>query len=126
MMVGEAGELEIERLKQVIVVNESLKLPRGKLSAQVAHAAVLAFINAAPRAQNAWLESGMPKVVVDGASESELVDLAQRVSEGGLPFALIRDAGRTVVPTGTVTCLGIGPAREDDINQFTGKMKLVR
>jgi peptidyl-tRNA hydrolase, PTH2 family len=33
-------------MKQVIIVNEALKLPRGKLAAQVAHAALAGFLNA--------------------------------------------------------------------------------
>jgi peptidyl-tRNA hydrolase, PTH2 family len=56
-------------LKQVVVVNEALSLPRGKLAAQVAHAAVEGFINASNEVQRIWLEEGMPKVVLQGGSE---------------------------------------------------------
>lgn len=63
--------------KQVIVVNESLKLPRGKLAAQVAHAAVAAFLAAGTEAQQAWLANGMPKVVLQGQAEAELRQLEQ-------------------------------------------------
>ena len=51
-------------MKQVIVVNRSLALPRGKLAAQVAHAAVGAFVRATAQAQLSWLQAGMPKIVV--------------------------------------------------------------
>lgn len=51
-------------MKQVIVVNEALKLPRGKLAAQVAHAAVVAFLVAGDEARQAWLAAGMPKIVM--------------------------------------------------------------
>ena len=51
-------------MKQVIVVNRSLSLPKGKLAAQVAHAAVGAFIAASAQAQMAWLQAGMPKIVI--------------------------------------------------------------
>ena len=51
-------------MKQVIIVNESLKLPKGKLAAQVAHAAVQGFINASTGAKRRWLKAGMPKVVL--------------------------------------------------------------
>lgn len=109
-----------------MVVNEALNLPRGKLAAQVAHAAVQGFIEASSKTQSAWLDAGMPKVVVQGASEDDLFDLAQRASRAGLPIALIRDAGRTVVAAGTVTCLCIGPARAEEIDVFTGDRKLVK
>jgi len=113
-------------MKQVIVVNESLKLPRGKLAAQVAHASVEGFVRASSDAQRRWLNSGMPKIVLHGQSEDELLELARRVAEVGLPVALIRDAGHTVVAPGTVTCLGIGPAQDEDIDRFTRGMTLVK
>ena len=113
-------------MKQVIVVNEALKLPRGKLAAQVAHASLEAFLDASPEVQRLWLKNGMPKVVLQSDSASELCELELRAVDAGLPVALIRDAGHTVVEPGTVTCLGIGPAEVEAIDRLTGAMKLVR
>ena len=112
-------------MKQVIVVNESLRLPRGKLAAQVAHAAVAALVEAEPDAQRAWFVAGMPKVVLRAESDRELAELEARATAAGLPAALIRDAGRTVVDPGTVTCLGLGPAEPERIDALTGELKLV-
>ena len=39
----------------------------------------------------------------------------------GLPSYLVRDAGRTQIPAGTTTVLGIGPGPVDMIDQITGK-----
>ena len=39
--------------------------------------------------------------------------------------AVIEDAGKTVVAPGTVTCLGIGPHEEKEIEKITGKLKMV-
>ena len=113
-------------MKQVIVVNEALKLPRGKLSAQVAHAAVGAFLEAPPKSQRRWLEAGMPKVVLQCDSESALTELEVLANQSGLPMMLIRDAGHTVVEAGTMTCIGIGPAEIEAIDRLTGAMKLVK
>ena len=113
-------------MKQVIIVNESLKLPKGKLAAQVTHAAVQGFINASTGAKSRWLKAGMPKVVLRAESENELFELESRASSDGLPVALIRDAGHTVVKPGTVTCLAIGPAEDEAIDNITDTMKLVR
>ncbi|HTK35614.1 MAG TPA: aminoacyl-tRNA hydrolase [Caulobacteraceae bacterium] len=113
-------------MKQVIVVNGALDLPRGKMAAQVAHAAVGALLGAPHQNQALWLQQGMPKVVVQCASEDELQALLARAEAAGLPALLIRDAGRTVVEAGTATCVGIGPDLAERIDPITGALPLVR
>jgi len=113
-------------VKQVIVVNEALRLPRGKLAAQVAHAAVAAYLHAPRDVQRRWLKEGMPKVVLRCETEAELLDLYAAATAAGLPASLIRDAGHTVLEPGTVTCAGIGPAAPADLEPLTGVLRLVR
>lgn len=113
-------------MKQVIIVDASLNLPKGKLAAQVAHAAVAAFLAAGDDAQHAWLAEGMPKVVLRAEGPEALNELHEFAGQRSLPAALIHDAGRTVLPAGTVTCLGLGPAADDQIDALTGDLKLLR
>jgi peptidyl-tRNA hydrolase, PTH2 family len=111
-------------MKQVIVVNSALGLPPGKMAAQVAHAAVGAFLRASRSQQRLWLEAGMPKVVLSSASESAMLAIHREAKVAGLPVALVRDAGRTVVQPGTATCVGIGPDSSDKIDTITGNLAL--
>src|SRR5215470_5708970 len=113
-------------MKQVVVVNDSLKLPKGKLAAQVAHAAVAAFLAASEETQRLWLANGMPKVVLQCSSAEELGQLQEIAKRRGIANYLVTDAGRTVVPAGTVTCVGLGPALEKELDEITGGLKLVR
>jgi peptidyl-tRNA hydrolase len=113
-------------MKQVIVVNETLKLPRGKLAAQVAHASVAAFIEADQEAKQRWLADGMPKVVLESQGEETLRQLETLAKARKIPAGLVVDAGRTVVPAGTITCLGLGPAAAAEIDALTGELKLLR
>ena len=113
-------------IKQVIVVDAALGLPAGKLAAQVAHAAIIAFLGAPPQAQRAWLQTGMAKIVLACGSAGELLELASKADKAGLPTGLVRDAGRTVLAAGTATCVGIGPAEAADIDQITGALSLLR
>ena len=113
-------------MKQVIVVDESLQLPRGKLAAQVAHASVSALLQADSESATLWLAEGMPKVVLRGDSGIQLRELAGMAEAAGLALALIEDAGHTVIPEGTLTCLGIGPASSEALEPITGALKLVR
>jgi PTH2 family peptidyl-tRNA hydrolase len=112
-------------MKQVIVVNEALRLPRGKLAAQVAHAAVAALLEAPPDNQRHWFAEGMPKVVLRVEDEAELLALEQQALAAGLPTALIRDAGRTVIAPNTPTCVGLGPAEIEALDAVTGTLRLV-
>ena len=112
-------------MKQVIVVDDSLKLPKGKLAAQVAHAAVAAYLECEEFARAAWLEEGMPKVVLKASGRAELLDLYDQALQAGIPASLIVDAGRTVVPEGTITCLGLGPENDHELETLTGALKLL-
>jgi peptidyl-tRNA hydrolase len=113
-------------MKQVIVVNEALNLPPGKMAAQVAHAAVGGLLHASHDRQSAWLEAGMPKVVLRCENQAALLELAAQAQAAGLPTMLVRDAGRTVVEAGTATCVGIGPDDPARIDAITGTLKLAR
>lgn len=116
-------------VKQVIVVRSDLKMGKGKVAAQVAHAAVDAAEWARVRRPDwyeSWMEAGQAKVVVktDGG-EGALEDLQKQARSLGLPVALIQDRGLTQVEPGTVTCLGIGPGPVADVDKVTGKLKLL-
>jgi PTH2 family peptidyl-tRNA hydrolase len=112
-------------MKQIMVVNEELPLPRGKLAAQVAHASIAAFLSASNEQRQEWLQNGMPKIVLKCSSEEALIELHGNAETNALPAYLVRDAGRTVVSEGTITCLGIGPADSAEIDKVTGDLKLL-
>jgi PTH2 family peptidyl-tRNA hydrolase len=112
-------------VKQVILVNETLSLPPGKLAAQVAHASMASYLESTASAQAEWLQCGMPKIVLSVATEEELLVHYNLAVEANLPASLIKDAGRTVVQSGTLTSVGIGPADPAKIDQITGALKLL-
>jgi len=112
-------------MKQVILVRQDLKLPKGKLAAQVAHAAVSCYDSSPAKKKKEWLSLGMKKVVLKVRDEKELMSYASKARDAGLIVDVIRDAGRTVVEPGTVTCCGIGPDEEDIIDLVTGNLKIL-
>ena len=112
-------------LKQVIVVRADLQLPKGKLAAQVAHAAVEAAWRSEKSLMKDWRDAGMKKVALKVADIKELYAIEQQAKQAGLITAIITDAGKTVVEPGTVTCVGIGPDDEEKIDKVTGKLQML-
>lgn len=111
--------------KQVIVVRKDIEWGKGKLAAHVAHASVDSLFKADSKDVEVWRKEGAMKVVLKIPTLKELTQVSKKVKEAKLPFALIRDAGRTQLKAGTVTCLGIGPAEQKKIDKITGKLKLL-
>ncbi len=114
------------KFKQVIVVRKDLKLSKGKMAAQVAHASLESFIKTQkkhPEIAKRWLREGAKKVVVYAYDEKHLLEIKELAKK--FPNALIRDAGLTHLEPGTITCLGIGPFDEEELDKITGSLKLV-
>ena len=91
--------------------------------------AVAAAVEAAHKSDkavySAWRNQGQKKSVLKVADEKELYKFAQLAKDEGLVTAIITDAGRTCIEPGTVTCVGIGPAQEEDIDRITGNLGLL-
>ena len=111
--------------KQCIVMRTDLKLSPGKLAVQVAHAAVSSAEWAGKKELDAWKAGGQKKVVLKAANLQELFELKEKARREGLPTALISDAGKTEIASGTITVLGIGPAQEEKIDKITGHLKML-
>ncbi|HIN08541.1 MAG: aminoacyl-tRNA hydrolase [Methanobacteriota archaeon] len=112
----------------VIAVRGDLKLSRGKLAAQVAHAAVSCALRAQKhdrREFRNWFDEGQRKVTVRCPDEPALHTLQADARAAGLTTGLVRDAGRTELAAGTITCLGIGPAGEAELDRLTGNLPLL-
>lgn len=111
--------------KQVILIREDLKLPKGKACAQSAHASIEAFIKADKDKIKHWRAEGMGKIVLKVANEKDLYKYIQMAKDAGLATSIITDAGHTVVEPGTVTCGAIGPDTVDSIDAICSDLKLM-
>lgn len=112
-------------MKQAILVRKDLNLPKGKLAAQVAHAAVDAVLKTDKETIAEWRAEGAKKVVLKVKDEKELRDYQKKADRAGLRTVLITDGGLTVVPPGTVTVVGIGPDEDQKIGKVVGNLKLL-
>ena len=117
-----------QEFKQVIAVRTDIKMGKGKLAVQVAHAAVEASSIARSRNKtwyDKWKDGGQAKVAVKGGSLEDLYGLKKLAEKLDLPTAIIEDRGLTQLEPGTTTCLAIGPAPSSLIDKVTGNLKLL-
>jgi peptidyl-tRNA hydrolase, PTH2 family len=115
--------------KQAIIVRKDLGMGTGKIAGQVAHAAV----QAAHKIRiynyewyNSWLYDDDPpqtKIVLKVNSSSELIKFTHEIPLNYLAF--IHDAGKTQIEPNTLTCIGIGPLPNDDIDPIIKDLKLL-
>ena len=115
-------------MKQAIVVRTDLQMGKGKVAAQVAHASLAAAEAAQERKQGwyrEWKAEGQAKIVLKVDSLGALEELFKKAKSAGLPASMIEDRGLTQLDPGTVTCLGIGPGPDAELDSITGKLKLL-
>ena len=112
----------------VVLVNTSLKMSAGKMAAQVGHATCPKFtiknilFNSKIRL---WQVQGSPKIVLNGQNDEYLKEIQQICKTKSLTARIVKDAGLTQVPAGSITCLGIGPDEAGKIDEVTGHLKLL-
>ena len=120
--------------------SDGVKVPKGKLIAQGGHAFV-GLITKLMKCDNyegfrylrvyqgddtplqAWLNGAFTKIVLACNSEEELMELYEKAKEAKLNVVLITDSGNTEFSVPTRTCIGIGPAWEEEIDEITGHLK---
>jgi PTH2 family peptidyl-tRNA hydrolase len=119
------GEEPVFRYKQCLIVRNDVKMSCGKRCAQAAHASVGAFDHAEKNLKKAWLSEGQKKVVLKADDERTLHELKVIAEHAGISTSLIQDAGLTEIPPGTITALGLGPAKAEDLDRITGDLSLL-
>ncbi len=112
----------------MIAVRKDITMGRGKLAAQVAHAAVSGAkksLSIRNDWYDIWFKTGQAKVVVKVENLEELIELENHARTVGLPAVSVQDMGLTQIPPGTITCIGIGPGPAELIDRVTHHLKLL-
>lgn len=128
---GQRAVYERGRVKQVLVYRRDLKMRKGKIAAQCAHASLSIFTRGQRQRglelrrtltpeMALWTQWRQAKIVLSVQDEEALTRVHEMAQQAGLPTSLIRDAGLTEfggVPT--LTAVAVGPALERDIDRIT-------
>jgi len=113
------------KYKQAIVLDTDINMSKGKMIAQACHASVNAYKKADNESKENWEKKGQKKIALSN-SEEKLEDIFNRAKRNKIPATLVKDAGHTEVKPGTKTAVGIGPAKEDEIDDITGHLELIK
>ena len=112
-------------MKQVMVVRTDLKMGKGKIAAQCCHGSIGSYKKSSKEKIRKWENEAYAKVVCKVKTADELFALKRHADEKGLTNYLVIDAGRTQIPTSSVTVLAIGPDEDEIIDEVTGDLKLL-
>jgi len=113
----------------VLVTRNDLNLSSGKLAAQCSHATAECILKAklqSPQILDKYLKSGARKIVCATTNVDTLKRIYGEAKDAGLICYMVRDAGHTEIPAGTVTVVGIGPGMRNSIDKITSSLPLVK
>jgi peptidyl-tRNA hydrolase, PTH2 family len=133
------------KTKQVIIIRKDLKMRKGKMCSQAAHASMKAILDLMNKyydskykqhlyqltfgedsVLNDWLNGIFTKITVGVESLEELNKIYEAAALNGWPCAIIEDVGLTEfggVPT--ITAAAIGPYQNEEIDKLTNHLKLL-
>ena len=117
-----------QSLKMVFIVNHELKMGKGKVAAQVGHAAVKATLKSGelhPELLDAWLSTGQKKICLKADNAHHIEQIERQSKELKILTSKIHDAGHTQIPAGSLTVLALGPDEDEKLDLLTGKLKLL-
>jgi PTH2 family peptidyl-tRNA hydrolase len=112
--------------KQAILVNMSLKMTKGKIAAQVAHASLTAALQSLNKKYfKEWQRNGQSKIVLKCPDTETMIKLHRQAKSRKIITSMITDAGKTQVPPGSKTALAIGPETEENLGKLVSEFKLL-
>ncbi|BCS90934.1 MAG: peptidyl-tRNA hydrolase [Candidatus Micrarchaeota archaeon] len=117
-----------EDIKQVIIIRNDLKMGKGKIASQAAHASLAAYkkvLSLDKKIVECWEENGSKKVVLKIESLDKLNEILRKLEDFNIPYVVIIDRGLTQVEPGTLTAVGIGPWLSESIDRVTRDLKLL-
>jgi len=120
-------------MKQVFLINQDLKMRKGKIAVQVAHGEVFYMYEKFTTHQYGsmhdnyikWMKDGIMKKVVLKATEQEIRDIVIQLRRKDIWERVVVDMGLTQVEPNSLTCLVVEPLPEEQCNELFGHLKLL-
>jgi len=135
----------MSNIKQWIILRKDLKMRKGKMISQGAHASMAAILKNSwiqdlspiggstalvlemtnPDVE-AWITGSFTKICLGVQSEKELLEVYEKALVANLLCALITDEGKTEFGgVATNTAVSVGPCSADKVKDIVGHLKLL-
>ena len=118
-------------MKQIIAVRTDLEFTKKELLQVIVWASLFSSktsIKEQPKKFELWMRKGKKKLVLKIGSLQELLKLKEQISHvKGISFIMIEtpESMRHRAPVRELLALGIGPEKENVLDKFTNKFKLL-
>ena len=114
-------------MKQVILVRTDLKMRKGKLAGQVAHASIGTVQKIPNDEVQTWIDKyDQKKIILKVSNLEELGKYEQKCIKAGLDCVYrVVNTGDNQIPVNEVTCLGVGPTDDEILNGIFKDLKLL-
>jgi PTH2 family peptidyl-tRNA hydrolase len=111
-----------------LFVNKDLNMSPGKIAAQVAHAAVEAYVKSDPVKRSQWRlpEMHYTKLVMEARNEQHIETIKKYLEDRGLQTVRIIDEGLTEIAPHQVTALGVEVVDKDEVGDMFASFNLYR
>ena len=98
---------------------------KGKIAAQVGHATQDLILKNSPSTLSSYISDNSAKIVLKVPTFDTFIPLLKFCQEKGYPYTVIKDAGRTQIPAGSATVLGIGVVEKEEMTKMVETLKLL-
>ncbi len=115
-----------KELRLYLIIRNDIEIPAGKAMAQAGHGFVMALEASRKECQDVvteYLSGCQAKIVLQGTLH-QIKRAQHELTSCGITNSLIVDAARTVFDKPTVTCLGFGPVKRNDLPKYVARLSL--
>lgn len=116
------------------IIRTDIEMDRGKIAAQMGHAYLEAYLLALekrPETIPLYKKDQTIKIAMRAKKVQHLEDAYQKAFDAGIPSVLITDLGLYGLPEDmlgkpTVTALGLGPAKRNEVKDILKRFQLLK
>lgn len=119
---------EPEELRIYCLMRTDLDMPTGKAIVQGGHAVsflLYKVLKGDPDLFERYCNSELQtKIILKAKSVAAIARLKIELDDAKIPYFIVTDAGRTVFPEPTVTCMSCGPMYKSQLTPYMKKLQL--